>query len=82
MYSLIRYKSSVNSKSLITYLVVFDWFYYIWNFLLQVIVSSVLALALSRPQEPVAAVGQSGSTPIAIVNQDEEINPDGSFKFR
>lgn len=52
-------------------------------------------LVLSRPQEPVAGtdgslarapapspVVGSGSTPIPIISQTEEINPDGSFKFR
>lgn len=43
--------------------------------------------AYLRPQQDaavpahVASVG-SGSTPIPIVSQTEEINPDGSFKFR
>ncbi|XP_018575119.1 endocuticle structural glycoprotein SgAbd-4-like [Anoplophora glabripennis] len=50
-------------------------------FLFSLIISTHLAVALSRPQESVAAAGQSGSTPIAIISQNEEINPDGSFKF-
>nr|XP_023016201.1 larval cuticle protein 1-like [Leptinotarsa decemlineata] len=54
-------------------------------FLLSVILSALLAPALTRPQEkaplsPLVANGPESSS-IPIVNQTDEANPDGSFQF-
>nr|CAI5866520.1 unnamed protein product [Callosobruchus analis] len=45
---------------------------------------AVVAPVLCRPQDhqPALSSANAGSTPIPIVSQTEEINPDGSFKFR
>ncbi|VEN55075.1 unnamed protein product [Callosobruchus maculatus] len=44
---------------------------------------AVVAPVLCRPQDghPPLSSANAGSTPIPIVSQTEEINPDGSFKF-
>ncbi|KAG5867888.1 hypothetical protein JTB14_028403 [Gonioctena quinquepunctata] len=53
--------------------------------LLLVASSMLLAPALSRPQEPVPASPPAAkgpeTTPVPIVNQTDETNPDGSFQF-
>lgn len=44
----------------------------------------LFASSLCRPQDAGGNASQSGpsSSPIPIISQTEEINPDGSFKYR
>lgn len=55
-------------------------YFYCFQFLF-----GLLASSLCRPQNPVGDAAQSAgpsSSPIPIISQTEEINPDGSFKYR
>ncbi|KAJ8937326.1 hypothetical protein NQ318_008288 [Aromia moschata] len=48
---------------------------------INITIVAFLVPALARPQESQGPGAQSGSTPIPIISQTDEINPDGSFKF-